>query len=202
MDCKSLRHPLRWLHKLRTPLGKKLRASNLRIWQNTTLPSTTAQETSESTQKCIWLGKVSETGENYVATKQGVLKARTVRRLQPDFKNDLALLNKVSGTPWAPKGSIYNPSFATLLDTQIQQKQPTQDAGQQTNIADDIVAEPATKQQRTTSPPRLPSTSTSTSRPLPDSPMATSPTGRQHPPLPAPPDGFSVGKCHCVNFLS
>ena len=124
---------------------------------------------------------------NYVATEQGVLKARTVRRLQPDFKYDLALLNKVSGTPWAPKGSIYNPSFATLLDTQIQQKQPTQDAAQQTNIADGIVAEPATKQQRTTAPPRLPSTSTSTSRLLPDGPMATSPTGRQHPPLPAPP---------------
>ena len=31
------------------------------------------------------------------------------------------------------------------------------------------------------------STSTSSSLPLPDSPMATSPTGRQHPPLPAPP---------------
>ena len=52
---------------------------------------------------------------------------------------------------------------------------------------DDIVVEPATKQQRATPPPRLPSTSTSSSRPLPDSPMATSPTGRQHPPLPAPP---------------
>ena len=45
---KSLRHPLRRLHKLRTPLEEKLRASNLRIWQNTTLPSTTAQETSKS----------------------------------------------------------------------------------------------------------------------------------------------------------
>ena len=58
------------------------------------------------TQKCIWLGKVSETGESYVATEQGVLKARTVKRLQPDFKYDFALLNKVSGTPWAPKGNI------------------------------------------------------------------------------------------------
>ena len=144
-------------------------------------------------QKCIWLGKVSETGENYVATAQGVLKARTVRRLQPDFKYDLALLNKVSGTPWAPRGNIYNPSFATLLDTQLQsseqKRRTTQEPEQQTNVADDTdtVVEPATKQQRATSPPRLPSTSTSTSRPLPDSPMATSPTGRQHPPLPAPP---------------
>ena len=39
-------------------------------------------------QKCIWLGKVSETGETTSqqnATEQGVLKARTVRQLQPDF---------------------------------------------------------------------------------------------------------------------
>ena len=61
-------------------------------------------------QKCIWLGKVSETGENYVATESGVQKVRTVRRLQPDFKYDLALLNKVSGAPWAPRRNTYNPS--------------------------------------------------------------------------------------------
>ena len=71
-------------------------------------------------QKCIWLGKVSETGENYVATESDVQKVRTVRRLQPDFNYDLALLNKVSGTPWAPRRNTYNPSFATLLDTQLQ----------------------------------------------------------------------------------
>ena len=47
---------------------------------------------------------------NYVATEQGVLKVRAVRRLlQPDFKHDLALLNKVSGTPWAPRRNTYNP---------------------------------------------------------------------------------------------
>ena len=48
MDGKSLRHSLRRLHKLWMPLGKKLRASNLRIWRDTTLPSTTTQETSNS----------------------------------------------------------------------------------------------------------------------------------------------------------
>ena len=141
-------------------------------------------------QKCIWLGKISETGENYVATESGIQKVRTVRRLQPDFKYDLALLNKVCGTPWAPRRNTYNPSFATLLDTQLQpseKRRSTQDFRPQTNAMDDIVAEPATKQQCTTPPPRLPSTSTSSSRPLPDSPMDTSPTGRQHPPLPAPP---------------
>ena len=49
-------------------------------------------------QKCIWLGKVSETGENFVATEAGVQKVRTVRRLQPDFKYDLALLNTMGTT--------------------------------------------------------------------------------------------------------
>ena len=48
MDGKSLRHSLRRIHKLQTPLGKKLRASNLRIWRDTTLPSTTTQETPKS----------------------------------------------------------------------------------------------------------------------------------------------------------
>ena len=50
-------------------------------------------------QKCIWLGKVSEPGDYYVATESGVLKVRTVRRLQPDFKYELALLSKVTGAP-------------------------------------------------------------------------------------------------------
>ena len=92
-------------------------------------------------QKCIWLGKVSETGENYVAPETGVQKVRTVRRLQPDFKYDHALLNKVSTTPGAPRRNTYNPSFATLLDTQLQsseKRRATQDFGQQTNVTDDI----------------------------------------------------------------
>ena len=61
-------------------------------------------------QKCIWLGKVSETGENYVATEQGVTKVRTVRKLQPDFK--YALLNKITGTgtPWSPRRNTYDPT--------------------------------------------------------------------------------------------
>ena len=53
-----------------------------------------------------------------------------------------------------------------------EERRATQDIGQQTNVTDDIVAEPAAKQQRTI-PPRLPSTLTSSSRPLLDSPMAT-----------------------------
>ena len=108
--------------------------------------------------------------------------------IQPDFKHDLALLNKVSGTPWAPRRNSYNPSFATLLDTQLQpsEKKKVHARFRTTDERDGRHrCGTRTKQQRTTPPPRLPSTSTSSSRPLPDSPMATSPTGRQHPPLPA-----------------
>ena len=64
--------------------------------------------------------------------------------------------------PWAPRRNTYNPSFATLLDTQLQSSEKTRETqDEQMNVTVDIVAEPATKQQRTTSPPRLPSTSTS-----------------------------------------
>ena len=142
-------------------------------------------------QKCIWLGKVSETGENYVATETGVQKVRTVRRLQ---------VTRLQLRPRATKQSFRHTLGATTkhlqpvicntvghATTSSEKRQATQDIGQQTNVTDDIVAEPATKQQRATPPPRLPSTSTSSLRPLPDSPMATSPAGRQHPPLPAPP---------------
>ena len=52
IDGKSLRHPLRRLHKLRTPLGEKLRASNLRIWRNTTLPSTATRNFQKQTYEC------------------------------------------------------------------------------------------------------------------------------------------------------
>ena len=159
MDGKSLRHPLRRLHRLRKLLGKKLEPANCEFCetllylprQHKKLPKADLRM-----QKCIWLGSFSETGENNVATETGVQKVRTVWR-QPDFKYDLVLLNKVSGTPWAPRRSTCNPSFATLLDTQLQsseKRRSTQDFGQQTNVTDDIVVEPATKQQRTTPPPR------------------------------------------------
>ena len=139
-------------------------------------------------QKCIWLEKVSETGENDVATESGVQKVRTARRLQPDFKYDLALLNKVSGTPWAPRRNTYNPSFATLLDTQLQTvREKKVHARFRTTDERDGRHRCGTRNKTTTH-----YTTSTTSvyidvKLLPDSPMATSPTGRQHPPLPAPP---------------
>ena len=73
-------------------------------------------------QKCIWLGKVSETGQNYVATESGVQKVRTVRRLQPDFRHDLALLNKVSGTPWAPRRNTFRNTVGYATTTVREKK--------------------------------------------------------------------------------
>ena len=146
-------------------------------------------------QKRIWLGKVSETGENYVATEQGVTKVRTVRRLQPDFKYDLALRNKTTGTPWSPRRITYDPKFTTLMETTALRppsqspRPPQRDAGQQTNAEDDVPQPPPSKQARTTAPFLLstrPTTGSSSSQ-LPDSPMATSLTTRRHPPLPTPP---------------
>ena len=115
-------------------------------------------------QKCIWLGKVSETGENYVATESGVQKVRTVQRLQPDFKYDLALLNKVSGAPWAPRRNTttHRSQHCWTRNYNRQRKEGPRKISdnRRTRRTDNIVAEPATKQQRATPPPRLPSTST------------------------------------------
>ena len=123
-------------------------------------------------QKCTWLGKVSETGENYVATEQGVL--RTVRRLQPAFKCDLALLNKVSGTPWAPRWNLQpvirntvglaTPSVRTERIYTRRWTTSERDGRHRHGIRNET-----------------------TTRYVASSPMAASPTGRQHPPLPAPP---------------
>ena len=113
-----------------------------KVWNRKTRP--------KHMQKCIWLGQASEAGENYVATEQGVLKVRTVRRLQPNTKQSLR--NTVGHA------------------TTIVRKETSYTRRWTTDVTDDIIAEPATKLQRATSPPRLPSTSASKSRPLPDSP--------------------------------
>ena len=58
----------------------------MRIWRNTILylppQHKKLPKADLRMQKCIWLGTVSETGENYVATETGVQKVRTARRLQ------------------------------------------------------------------------------------------------------------------------
>ena len=43
--------------------------------------------------KAIWLGVDDSNGESFVGTTEGVIRARTIRRLQQDFKYDEQLLN-------------------------------------------------------------------------------------------------------------
>ena len=43
--------------------------------------------------KNIWLGVDDSNGESFVGTTEGVIRARTIRRIQPDFKYDDQLLN-------------------------------------------------------------------------------------------------------------
>ena len=120
MDGKSLRHPLRRLQKLRTSLGKKLRASDLRIWRNTTVPSTTTQETSKSTPTNAEMHLARNSFRNRRKLRRNGnrrTKCTNSTETTPRLQIRPVLLNKVSGTPWAPRRNTYNPSFATLLDT-------------------------------------------------------------------------------------
>ena len=116
--------------------GRNYERAICQNWRIITLPSTATQEASECRSPNAETHMARKSFRNRrkcVATKQGVLKARTVRRLQPGFKCAIALLNKVSGTPWAPRGHTYIPSLATLLDTQLQsseqKRRNTQDSG-------------------------------------------------------------------------
>ncbi len=64
----------------------------------------------------IWLGVDDSNGESFVGTTEGVIRARTIRRLQQDFKHDEQLLNQQRGTPWAPKHPTrHEPTFALPL---------------------------------------------------------------------------------------
>ena len=181
VDYQPLRSGLRRQHRLRTTLGTQHGRAIVEFGetllcmppQHKSLPKAELRM-----QKCIWLVKVSETGENYVATEQGVAEVRTVRRLQPGFKHDLALLNKITGTPWSPRRNTYDPKFMTLLETTALRppsqspRPPQRDAGQQTHAEDDVPQPPPSKQARTTAGPVLPSTrptTESSSSQLPDS---------------------------------
>ena len=51
----------------------------------------------------IWLGIREESGENMIGTKDGVLKARTIKRkaaLEERWKNEL--VDQFRGVPWQP----------------------------------------------------------------------------------------------------
>jgi len=56
-------------------------------------------------QKGIWLGKDTESDEHFVATSEGVKKARSVRRLSTSEQRDVELLKTIKATPWDPRGT-------------------------------------------------------------------------------------------------
>ena len=49
----------------------------------------------------IWVGKHDESNENLILTPEGLQRARTVKRLEPDKRADVALLKSCKGVPWA-----------------------------------------------------------------------------------------------------
>ena len=142
MDGKSLRHPLRHLHKLRTPLGKKLRASNLRIWRNRRKllrNRTRRAESKNSTATTTGLQLRS------CVTKQGFRHTlgATTEHLQPVIRNTVG-----HTTPIARKETIYTRRWTTDV----------RDGRHRHGTCNDSTARYVT--------------STSSSRPLPDSPTA------------------------------
>ena len=52
----------------------------------------------------IYVGSRPRSGEHLVATEDGVIRCRDVRRLTADRRYDAEALKKVKGTPWAPLG--------------------------------------------------------------------------------------------------
>ena len=52
----------------------------------------------------VFLGVIPETGETLVGTAQGVIKTRTLRRLQERNRWQPERIKAVKGTPWAPAG--------------------------------------------------------------------------------------------------
>ena len=51
----------------------------------------------------IWCGVLEETGEYLIGTSQGIVKARTFRRMSADNDRwNLEALQSMKGTPWEP----------------------------------------------------------------------------------------------------
>ena len=156
MDGKSLRHPLRRLHELLTPLGKKLRASNLRIWRDTTLSSTATQETSKSRPTDAFLHLARKSFRNRRKLRRnGNMRTKstnsteTTTRLQIRSRTGKQSFRRTLGaTTEHLQPVICNTvGHATTI---AREKTIYARLGQQTNVTD--VVEPATKQQRTTPP--------------------------------------------------
>ena len=53
--------------------------------------------------KGVWLGRSEETDEHLLGTPGGVVKARSVRRMEPSKQHQPEVLLAMVGTPWTPE---------------------------------------------------------------------------------------------------
>ena len=129
--------------------------------------------------KAIWLGVDDSNGESFVGTTEGVIRARTIRRLQQDFKYDEQLLNQQHGTPWAPKHPTqHEPAFALPLP-EVRPSMADQATSTDAEAQQQLMSESTPRPGTTTA--RLVQHSSSSS------PMATSSTAdHSRPLLPTP----------------
>ena len=132
--------------------------------------------------KAIWLGVDDNNGEAFVGTTEGVIRARTIRRLQPDFKYDEQLLNQPHGTPWAPKHPTqHEPAFALPLPEirpSMADQSTSTDAEAQQQLLSEATPRPGTTtarlvQHTSSSSPMETSSTSDHSRPM--LPMSTRP---------------------------
>ena len=91
-----------WPYKLPKAKGKDYKHA---IWETVLyrVPAKQLVKGDLALHKAIWLGVGDSNGESFVGTTEGVIRGRTIRKLQQDFKYDEQLLNQQHGTPWAPK---------------------------------------------------------------------------------------------------
>ncbi|CAE8681060.1 unnamed protein product, partial [Polarella glacialis] len=59
--------------------------------------------------KCIWLGRAEADNSHILSTSDGIVSARTVRRLPVARQCDAATLHEACGLPWAPKDGVRKP---------------------------------------------------------------------------------------------
>ncbi|CAE8645088.1 unnamed protein product [Polarella glacialis] len=66
--------------------------------------------------KCIWLGRAEADNSHILSTSDGIVSARTVRRLPVARQCDAATLHEACGLPWAPKDGVRKPVAAERSD--------------------------------------------------------------------------------------
>ena len=52
----------------------------------------------------VWIGKCTSTEEHLIGTKDGVVRARSIRRLPASDRFDKELYENFKGVPWRPRG--------------------------------------------------------------------------------------------------